>query len=60
MTAMTATELTAPPPRSESPITFDSGIPSRSAPTAIARPLPGCSCSDGCFPAAERLRCFAP
>ena len=37
----------------------DSGMPSRSAPTAIARPLPGFSLSLGCC-SPERLRCFAP
>src|SRR5215212_7911760 len=36
--AVTATRLTAPPCIIETPLTIDSGIPSNSAPTAIASP----------------------
>jgi len=38
-TAATATALTRCPPGIDAPITTDSGIPSRSAPTAIAIPV---------------------
>lgn len=41
------------------PITIDFGTQLSNAPTAIAKPLPLSSASDGwCLP--ERLRCFAP
>src|SRR4051812_41390693 len=57
--ATTATQLTAPPASIDVPMTIDSGIPSSSAPTAMAVPLPGCSSSDACcFP--DRLRWSAP
>src|SRR4051794_31715804 len=46
--ATTATQLTAPPAIIDTPITIDSGIPSISAPTAIARPDPSASHSLGC------------
>ncbi len=57
--AATATVLTTPPFSIDRPITIDSGMPSSRAPTAIARPLPLSSASDGCW-SPERLRCFAP
>ena len=56
--AATATKLTTPPESSERPITMDSGIPSSSAPSAIAVPLPESSLSRGCL--SERFRCRAP
>src|SRR4051812_9968247 len=57
--AVTATQLTAPPLSRLSPMTTDSGTPSSSDPTAMARPLPLSSASDGCrLP--DRLRCLAP
>lgn len=40
-------------------MTTDSGMPSRSAPSAMALPDPGCAPSEG-WRAPDRLRCLAP
>ena len=57
--AATVATLTAPPCRTLNPIAIDSGMPSSSAPSAIATPLPSCSCSLACW-SPERFRCLAP
>lgn len=58
-TAASIAGLTAPPANSPTPRTTDSGMPSMSAPTAMAVPLPGESFSVG-WGLLERFRCFAP
>lgn len=56
--AATATTLTPRPPSIDRPMTIDSGIPSSTAPTAIAVPLAPFSLAGGWHP--ERLRWRAP
>lgn len=60
-TAVACTARGPPAEAAESPIAIDSGIPSMSAPTAIANPLPGISDSVGCAThSPHRLRRAAP
>ncbi len=58
-TATSMAGLIPPPASRPTPRTTDSGSPSSNAPTAMAVPLPGASCSEGCWPP-DLLRCLAP